>query len=280
MTILVTGARGRVGAAVVRGLLAAGEKVRAASADPASVTGLPDEVERIRLDLSSPEGLHEALHGVQKIFLYAQPAGAVRLTQAAAVAGVGHIVLLSSLAIDTTHGAATSPIAQQHVLVENVLRASGLGWTFVRPGGFATNALQWAQDIRAGRPLRLAYPETYSEPVHEADVAAVAVRALLDEASRGATLRITGPQSLTARRQAELVAAAAGREVRVRLITPEEYREQLTAFVPAQVADTLVGYQAARDGRPQKTFDDVRTVLGRPAFSFAQWAKENAAAFS
>ncbi|WP_393061734.1 SDR family oxidoreductase [Streptomyces sp. LN549] len=278
MTILVTGARGRVGAAVVRGLLAAGEKVRAASADPASLTTLPDDVERIRLDLSSPQGLREALHGVQKIFLYAQPAGAARLTEAAAAAGVGHIVLLSSLAIDT-HGAGTSPIAQQHVLVEDVLRASGLGWTFVRPGGFATNALQWAQDIRAGRPLRLAYPETYSEPVHESDVADVAVRALLDEAHRGATLRVTGPESLSARRQAELVAEAAGRDVLVRLISPEEYREQLAAFLPAPVVDTLLDYQAARDGRPQRTADDVRAVLGRPALSFAQWAKDNAGSF-
>ncbi|MFB8206495.1 MULTISPECIES: SDR family oxidoreductase [unclassified Streptomyces] len=278
MTILVTGARGRVGAAVVRELLAAGEKVRAASADPASLTALPDEVERVRLDLASPQGLHEALHGVQKIFLYAQPAGAARLTEAAATAGVGHIVLLSSLAIES-HGADTSPIAQQHRLVEDVLRASGIGWTFVRAGGFATNALQWAEDIREGRPLRLAYPEAHSEPVHESDIAAVAVRALLDEAHRGATLRITGPQSLSARRQAELVGAAAGRDVLVRLITPEEYQKQLTAFVPEPVAATLVAYQAARDGRPQRTYDGVPEVLGRPAFSFAQWAEENADAF-
>lgn len=235
-------------------------------------------MERTRLDLASPQNLREVLHGIQKIFLYAQPAGAARLTEAAAAAGAGHIVLLSSLAIDTD-GAGTSPIAQQHLLVEDVLRASGLGWTFVRPGGFATNALQWAPDVRAGRPLRLAYPETYSEPVHESDVADVAVRALLDEAHRGATLRVTGPQSLPARRQAELVAAAAGREVLVRLISPQEYREQLTAFLPAPLADTLLDYQAARDGRPQKTSDDVQAVLGRPALSFARWAKDNADAF-
>ncbi|HEY9332621.1 MAG TPA: NAD(P)H-binding protein [Streptomyces sp.] len=278
MTILVTGARGRVGGAVVRGLLAAGEKVRAASADPASLTALPEEVERIRLDLAAPQNLREALDGVQKIFLYAQPSGAARLTEAAAAAGAGHVVLLSSLAIDTD-GSGASPIAQQHVLVEDVLRASGLGWTFVRPGGFATNALQWAPDIRAGRPLRLAYPEAYSEPVHESDVADVAVRALLDEAHRGATLRVTGPDSLSARRQAELVAAAAGRDVAVRLVSPEEYREQLAAFLPAPVIDTLLGYQAARDGRPQKTTDDVRAVLGRPALSFARWAEDNAGAF-
>jgi uncharacterized protein YbjT (DUF2867 family) len=277
MTILVTGVRGRVGRTVLHRLLGAGAAVRAASGTLGD-TVLPGGEPPARLELGDPDTFPAALKGIRKVFLYARPDTAPRFVREAVDAGVEHVVLLSSLAIEAD-GAEHSPIARQHQDVEEALRASELDWTFVRAGGFAANALQWAAPIRAGHGLRLAYPDTYSEPVHESDIAEVATRALLDDAHRGAVLRITGPESLSARQQAELIGQAAGIRVAVERISRAEQREQLTAVLPEAFADILLDYQEQRDGRPEAPLPDVERVLGRGAVPFAEWAREHAAAF-
>ncbi|MEU8697059.1 NAD(P)H-binding protein [Streptomyces sp. NPDC048680] len=276
MTILVTGVRGQVGGAVLRALLDAGHPVRAASrrpGDAAPVDGAPT----VRFDQSDPQTLPEALAGVRKVFLYADPEGIEEFTETARKAGVEQVVLLSSLSVEP--GNADSPIARAHRTVEEALDASGIDRTFVRPGGFSSNALQWAAPIRAARRLDLAYPQAHSEPIHERDMAEVSVRALLDDAHRGATYRITGPESLSQQRQVELIADALGEPVEVVRISAEEYRTELLKHLPAPIADTVISYQAGQDGTPQPTHDDVRSVLGRPATPFAQWAADHAEDF-
>ncbi|MFD4371228.1 NAD(P)H-binding protein [Streptomyces sp. NPDC058486] len=277
MTFLVTGVRGRVGGAVLRRLHEADVKARAASAAPESAGAVSGEPP-VRLDLGDPETFAPALDGIRKVFLYARPDTAERFAREAAEAGVEHVVLFSSLAIDED-GAEHSPIAQLHQGVEDALRASGLDWTFLRAGALASNALQWAGPIRAGQGLRVAYPETYSEPVHEDDVAEVGARALLDDTHRGQVLRITGPESLSARQQAELIATASGVPVPVEQVERAEHRAQLTAALPGPIADLLLDFQRKRDGRPGTPLPDAERVLGRAAAPFAQWAREHAAAF-
>ena len=68
-TILVTGATGRVGGQVVAQLAATGARVRALARDPAGVTG----AEPVAGDLTRPETLGSALHGVDAVFLHAIP---------------------------------------------------------------------------------------------------------------------------------------------------------------------------------------------------------------
>ncbi|MFE3129826.1 SDR family oxidoreductase [Streptomyces hydrogenans] len=277
MTVLVTGVRGRVGGAVWRGLREAGVAVRAASGAP-ETAGAPAGEPPVRLDLGEPGGFAPALDGVRKVFLYARADTAESFARQALAAGVEHVVLFSSLAIDED-GAEDNPIARLHQGAEDALRASGPAWTFLRAGALASNALQWAEGIRAGRGVRVAYPDTYSEPVHEDDVAEVAVRALLGDAHRGEVLRITGPESLAARRQAELIAAAAGVPVPVERVGRAEHRASLTGSLPEPIVDFLLDFQRKRDGLPGSPLPDTERVLGRGAAPFAQWAREHAAAF-
>ena len=75
MTVLVAGARGDVGGAVLAGLAAAGEPVRASSRAPRPGE-FPSGVEVARLDLADPASWPAALAGVGKVFLYAHPEGA------------------------------------------------------------------------------------------------------------------------------------------------------------------------------------------------------------
>jgi uncharacterized protein YbjT (DUF2867 family) len=275
--ILITGARGHVAQAVVAQLLAAGVPVRAVSRDPESAS-LPAQVEVARANLAEPETLRAALDGVGRVFLYAEPQGIEGVLEAARAAGVEQIVLLSSSAVVARHPEA-SPIAQRHLVVEQAIVASGLPWTFVRPGAFATNALQWAPSIKAAGLVRAPYPEAQMAPIHEQDIAAVAVAALVSDGHAGQAYVLTGPESLTQRRQVELISEAIGRPIRFEALTTEQAREQFGRFMPPPIVETFLGYLAAADGKPAPVLNTVQDVTGRPGRTFAEWATDHAADF-
>ncbi|MER7003715.1 NAD(P)H-binding protein [Dactylosporangium sp. NPDC000555] len=277
--ILVFGGGGQVGRAVVDELLAAGARVRATGRDPGRLT-LPAGVETVRADLTDPESLPAALAGVRKVFLYAVPQGVDAFVAAARSAGVEHVVLLSS---DTVLDRipARKPIADMHRVVEQALDASGLATTYLRPDNFASNVLLWGWDrsIREEGIVRFPYAESHSDAIHERDIAAVAAAALTTPGHEGERYLITGPESVTQRRQAELIAEATGRPVRVEEQTPEEGRATLAQIVPEWVIEATIGYWAATDGVPYAVTDVVERVTGRPARTFAEWAHDHAAAF-
>ncbi|MCM3882283.1 SDR family oxidoreductase [Frankia sp. R82] len=284
MTILVTGGRGGVARALVGELLDAGEAPRIASREPQQAS-VPGGVAVVRLDLADPETVPAALDGVSAVFLYAEPAGIEGFLAAARAAKVERIVLLSSLsaAREVEPGAEPNVLARRHTAVEEAIVASGLAWTFVRPGAFATNALGWAPAIRAGQPVWEAYPESTSAPIHERDIAAVSAAALLQPGHDGAAYALTGPESLSRRRQLELIAEAAGRPVQLAVESPAQAKERMLAAMGERawpgLADTLLGYQAATDGIPTPVLDAVPAILGRPSLTFAAWATEHAADF-
>ncbi|WNG44742.1 NAD(P)H-binding protein [Archangium minus] len=275
--ILVTGATGNVGRHVVQQLLAAGVPVRATSRRPESVN-LPGQVEVVGADLTQPATLPAALAGVRKVFLYAEPRGIDGFVAAAKAAGVKHVVLLSSSSV-VAADAETNPIARLHLDVERPLQASGIPWTFIRPGAFATNSLMWAHSIRSDSVVRTPYPESHSTPIHEEDLAEVAVRALLDPGHENASYVLSGPESLTQRRQVELIAEAIGRPVRLEVITPARAREEMSRVMPPMAVDALLRYQALSDGSPLPVQATARDVTGRPARTFAQWARDHASDF-
>lgn len=108
-----------------------------------------------------------------------------------------HVVLLSSSSV-LRSDAKTNPIALALSVVEEALDDAGLRRTFVRPGYFATNSLRW-QSIRSARVFRTAFPEATTSPVHERDIAAVAAKALLDDARKSAAPAVLGAGPLTIR---------------------------------------------------------------------------------
>lgn len=277
VTILVTGARGNVGGAVLAGLLAAGETVRASSRDPRPGE-LPGGAEIVRADLTEPASLPDALAGVRKVFLYAQPETAAEFAAAARKAGVEHVVLLSSSSV-LFPDAESNPIALRHLTVERALREAGLGWTFVRPGYFATNMLRW-RSIRTGRVLRTAFPEATTSAVHERDIAAVAVRALLDDAHRGAAYPVLGAGPLTVREQVAAIADALGEPVRLDEVDVDTYRADQLTQLPEVLVERLIRSRGQVPALPAGlAVDAVPEVLGRPALTFAEWARDHAADF-
>ncbi|MFJ3793326.1 NAD(P)H-binding protein [Kitasatospora sp. NPDC090091] len=277
-TTLVTGARGKVGQAVVARLHAAGRTVRAASARPAELT-VPDGVETAELALDRPETFEAALRGVGQVFLYPQPAGIHEFVEAAEAAGVEHVVLLSSSSV-LGPDAENDPLAGHSLHVERALAASRLTCTFLRPDAFASNSLGWAYFIGQDLPIQLAYPDAHIAPIHPEDIADIAAEALTGTSLTGTAPTLTGPESLTFREQLAHLADALGREIPIERITRAEAEQQMGRHMPAPMVTSLLDLWEAADHGPAAIHDTTRTLLGRPARTYRQWADENTAAFT
>jgi uncharacterized protein YbjT (DUF2867 family) len=277
MTILVTGARGTVGGAVIDELVARGVEVRASSHEPNSVD-LPDRVPLVEADLSRPDTLDEALDGATSVFLYSNPEGIDGFIEQATKAGVQRVVLLSSAAVNRDDG---SPLTQRHVAVEQALRASNLSWTFLRPGAFATNARRWAESIRSAGVVRAAYGEARTAPLHEVDLAEVAAEALAGTGHEGRVYSLSGPELLTQARQVELIGEAIGKDVRFEELTTDEARGEMGRTLPAPVVESLLAMFAEMvDHPPALNGVVVEQVTGHPARTYATWAADHAGEFT
>jgi len=275
--ILVTGASGQVGRRVVEQLGDVNADIRASGRSPGAL-GAADAV---YADLTEPETLPAALAGVSKVFLYAVPDGVEGFLAAAEKAGVEQVVLLSSQTVVDAIPE-RRPIMEMHRAVEEAIASSGIPYTFLRPENFATNILMWGwpEMIRADGVLRFPYPESHSDAIHEADIAAVAVKALTEPGHEGKSYFLTGPESITQREQLEIIGEAIGKPVRYEELTDAQAREALKPIVPEWVMDAVVGYWAHTDGVPAPITDEVLRITGAAPRSFKQWAADHAADFS
>lgn len=277
--IVVTGATGNIGRSLTRALAEAGEQVAAVSRNAAAV---PAGVQHVRADLAEPMSLEPVLAQAKALFLLlsgdlhapgARPAGLIDL---AATAGVRRIVLLSS------QGVATRPDGPTRIAMralEDATRQSGLDWSILRPGGFASNALAWTESVRAQQMVAAPFGDTGVPIVDPADIADVAAACLLDERHTGGVYELTGPEVITPREQAETIAAALGSPVRFHELTRAEAKADMVRFVPAELADDTLDILGSPNPSELRISPDVQRVLGRPPHPFADWVTRNLAAF-
>jgi uncharacterized protein YbjT (DUF2867 family) len=146
---------------------------------------------------------------------------------------------------------------------------------------FAANALSWwGPQIRAGsNTIRWPFADTPTAPIHEADIAAVAVRALLQDGHASAEYMLTGPQSLTQAEQVEIIGRAIGRSLRMENIPPDQAREELRSVLPPPAISMLMDAWAAALGQPAYVTSTVTDVTGVPARTFLDWATDHSTAF-
>lgn len=278
--VLVTGATGLVGGAVVRELLEAGASVRTASRTP-----LTESVaEHVAFDLTNARTWQAAFYGIRTMFLVRPPAvGNVRrdllpALSAAQQAGVEHVVFLS------LQGAARNVVVPHHT-VERWLEGSGMGWTFVRPSFFHQNlSTTHAADVRDRDELVVPAGRGRTAFVDVVDVAAVAARALLEPAAHsGRAWTVTGPEALTYAEVAGILTAELGREIRYErpgLVRYVRHARSALGMAPGMAAVTAAIYTSARLGLAAGLTDDVRTVLGREPIGFAEFARRERAVWS
>jgi uncharacterized protein YbjT (DUF2867 family) len=276
---LVMGARGSVGRLVLDGLLSRGLPVRASVRRP-QPGELPTGVTVYAADLTEPGTLAPAFDGVRQVFLYANPVGVQEVVDAARAAGIERIVLMSSGSVIHPSSAGNS-ITEEHRGIEHAFAAaSDLTVVPIRPLVLATNALGWARSIRAGRRVALYSPDALTAPIHERDIAGVAVAALLDDGLGDPTGMLTGPARLSQRDQVTAIGAAIGAEVAVEELAREEAGTHLSRFMTATDAEAVLQFldDAAAGGSPAT--DSVEQVLGRPATGFDTWAADHVGDFA
>ena len=265
--ILVTGATGNIGRLVVDELLAAGAtNVRVLTNNPEKAA-LPPQVEVVRGYLGRVETLRGVFDGVEKMYLAPLEETVREVTTLAAKAGVRHIVDVSGPK-DSWWG----PVA-------TAVEESGAAWTHLSPGEFMDNLLMWAEQIRTTGEVRDGYPEAANAPIDLGDIAAVAAKALLEDGHAGKEYLLTGPETLTRAEMVRHIGAALGREIPF----VEVGHDEAVAVLEPSMGEFARWYvDGMRDlaEHPQQANRVVEEITGRPATTFAQWARKKVDQFA
>ncbi|WP_033342170.1 NAD(P)H-binding protein [Catenuloplanes japonicus] len=279
--IVVSGATGNVGRLLVRTLADAGAPVTAVSRHTPPDGGIPDGVTHHRADLDDPSSLSPALAGADAFFLLV-PEADTRLVPEDLIrivthAGVRRIVLLSSVSVGSRPDATGRELLHR---TEEAIEGSGLEWTHLRPGLFATHALHWAPSIRADRTVEAAFADVAHPVLDVRDLADVAATVLREPGHGGRVYVLTGPEPSTPRQRADTIGTLVGAPITVVALTAEQARERMPASMPAALVDNVLAFNGAPNAAEQAVSPDVATVLGRPPRPFAEWAARNIDAFN
>ncbi|WP_405066652.1 NAD(P)H-binding protein [Kribbella sp. NBC_01510] len=274
--IVVTGATGNVGRPLIQSLAAAGEQVTAVSRRISDVpNGVPNGVRRLQADLSQPETLEPALDGAEAVFLltaaeFLANGNMKDVMEVVEAAGVERVVLLSSQGVGTKRHPSD---------LEDAVTQSGLGWTMLRPGNFASNAFQWAESIRTQRLMAAPFADVALPAVDPDDIAEVAAAALRDQSHASNVYTLTGPVAISPRQQAEAIGQVVGEPVQFVELSREEARSRMLAYMPEPVVEATLGALGTPTAAEQEVSPDVEKVLGRPARTFTDWVTRNLPAF-
>ncbi|GAB3746703.1 SDR family oxidoreductase [Nocardiopsis nanhaiensis] len=272
--ILVTGATGNTGRHVVARLLDEGRSVRALTRDPARA-GLPEGVDVIPGDTTRPEDVAAAAQGAAAVYLVwpgtdDAAEGAAAVTQALGE-HVDRVVYLSATSAAEEEGGVWGS-------VERAVRGSVREWTFLRVTGLAVNALAWADQVHRG-VVRAPFGGATRSLVHERDVAEVAVRALVDDGHAGRTYVVTGPEVISQVDQVRVLGEETGQAAVWEEQPLDEARAELAAQVGEDFADQIIEHWSSGPNVPEPVSEDVPRVLGRPALTFREWARDHLADF-
>ncbi|MFC5137846.1 NmrA family NAD(P)-binding protein [Actinomycetospora rhizophila] len=272
MTILVAGATGTVGRALVGQLRDAGHAVRALTRDPARAA-LPAGVEVVRGDLTDAGTLTAAFGGVEAAHLITFTGAfgdwltnGPEIVDALVAAGVARVSVLGGWDTGT---------------LEPALDAAGVAWALLSPTEFMANTLvDHAEAIRTTGEVRVLDLGRTSAAVHEADIAAVALAVLTGAAPTGREYLLTGGEAVTLEQKLAAVSDATGQPVTLTRLSEEQARADLAA---AGTSAEMIEFTIALESDPPPVgalpVGTVAEVTGRPPRTFAAWAQENADAF-
>ncbi len=275
--ILVTGATGNVGGAVLRRLVAEGRPARALIRSPDQAQRLPAGVETVTGGFEDKDALARAMEGVDAVYMTAfdHPdllALQANVIAAARAAGVRVVARISGMGADEN---AEAVYTRYHGIGDRQLACSGLGYVLLRPNWFHQN-FHW---MAAGGAIRLPVGDGRVSFVDVRDIAAVAVAALDDPGLWNQAFTLTGPEALSHAEIADILSDATGRRVVFEDMTEAAWAAE--SGMDAGAAAAMIGlFRGIREGRTAQITDDVARVTGRPAIAFADYTREYADALA
>ncbi len=275
---LITGATGNVGGEVARQLGEAGSPVRVFTRDRKKLVGFNTNVEVAEGDFHDVGSFERALSGADYVFLMSNDPDlhAFRtLLSALRPDRIRKLVFLSTLAANDENSA----IGKLHRQKEDAIREAGLRASFLRPGGFMSNSLRWADSIRSQGVVYNPMGEGKFAPVAPEDIASVAIRALQEEAD--SILEITGGEVLSVPEQVGILARILGKPIGCVDISVEAAEgEMVRSGIPqAMAAAAAESFQRVREGAFAGAKDTVERVTGKPPMGFEAWARKHIKSF-
>ncbi|AGM04716.1 SDR family oxidoreductase [Amycolatopsis keratiniphila] len=277
-TVLVTGATGTVGSALIPALLARGVAVRAMTRDPGrSVPG----AETVVADLRDPESVAAALKGVDAAFLNSPSAAdaathQIRFADLARDAGVKRLVLLSQYAAN-----ADSPVRflRWHAEVEEYVRKLGIDHTVLRPNLYLQALLGFSRTIAQGF-IAAPIGDAAVSAIDTRDIAAAAAVVLTDAGHTGRTYTLTGPRAVTHTEIADALSMVTGRSVVFHDTSADQFAAALNGLLPPWQVDGLIeDYAHYARGEAAEVHTSVADLTGNPARDVTDFARDYAAAF-
>ncbi|GAA3220583.1 SDR family oxidoreductase [Nonomuraea helvata] len=281
--VLVTGATGSTGRAVLEALAGRGKPVRAMVRREADRERLPVGVQAVVADFDDAVSVAAALRGAGRAYLVTPSAERAeaqqrRFADLAAEAGVEHVVVLSQLAADKD-----SPVRflRYHAMVEEHVRSLGIGYTFLRPNLFFQGLLAFAGLVSAQGRFYAPIGDAKVSAIDVRDIGAVAAAALTEAGHEGATYTLTGPAAITHHDIAAALASALGRDVTFAEVPPDVFADSLSGMMPPwQIDGLLEDYAHYGRGEAAEVTATVADITGKPSRSIGQFARDYAAAFS
>ena len=274
--LLILGATGNIGSEIVRQAVARDVPVRAASRQPERARqGMPERTEVVKFDFSDSDTFAPALTGIHQLFLIAphqQPVPSVRRLLDTALASDVRRIVMSS-------GRTTGDIAQKPLhRVEELVQKSGIAWTILRPGWFMQNFSGWigGKTIPEQNAIYLPAGSSYTAFVDVRDIAAVALRTLLNSGHDGKIYELTGEEALSHYEVAEKISAVARRPIHYHALSDGAFADKMRqlGWSEANIRHTLMLYELVRTGKEAAVTDDVETILHRMPISFDEFAAD------
>jgi uncharacterized protein YbjT (DUF2867 family) len=282
--ILVTGASGSVGSAVLREVLKSGKPVSAmyrSREDAAkSSGGSPTRV----ADFADKPSLRRALDGVEAVYLVCSPIRELvdlesSMIDACREGGVRYVVLNSALGA----GDYRKSFPSWHRKVEEKLKASGLAYAILRPNSFMQNMLTYyASSIRSQGAFYAAMGNARISFIDVRDLAGVAAKVLTSPEHQGQTYELNGPEALTYGEVADKISRVTGRKVRYVDIPEEAQRKSMLELgMPEWQVTALLDLQAYyTEGQGAEVDDTFPKLLGQAPRTMDRFLTEFAADFA
>ena len=233
MRVLLTGATGLLGGALLKLLLAGGHEIRClVRPDSPNASRLDGErVEVFRGDAGVERDLYGALNGVDALLHVAGIEHSPAVVGAARRSGVGRLVVVGSTSAHSAYAFRSGPKLE----MEEVVRSSGLAWTIVRPSMIYGSE----RDRNVHRLLRFldrlpVFPmfgpgTNLWQPVYHEDCAAGVLEALKRPDAVHRSYDLPGAEPLMYLELVKTAAAALGSEPRIVRLPIEPIRRILVA---------------------------------------------------
>jgi uncharacterized protein YbjT (DUF2867 family) len=282
--ILVTGASGNVGRAVLNEVARSGAKHKAMYRSANEAAKAPAGTQSVVADFAKKETLAPALRDVDAVYLVCSPIPDLprletNMIEACRAAGVRHVVLNSAL------GAGDYPksFASWHRQVEDKLKDnSGISYTILRPNSFHQNVVTYfAPSIRAQGVFYNCMGNARVSFIDVRDIAVVAAKALADGEHSWKIYELNGPEALTYAELAEKISKHAGRRVKYVDISVDAQRKaMLDQGMPAWQVDALLDLQAYyTSGKGGEVDQLLPNLLGRQPINMDRFLAEFAGEF-